>query len=173
MLNQAANFLAFQVGWWACVLGAARGSPWLGPLVMVLLLAFHLRQVPDKSAALRVVLQVGLLGTIVDSGLGYLGVLQFRDSLITSWLCPPWLIAMWMIFATTLRSSLGWLAGRYWAAAVLGGIFGPVSYCAGREFGSLSLGGNVWLAVAALSALWAVLMPFLVWWASVQTGKGK
>ena len=79
-------------------------------------------------------------GAIVDSVLGYLGILLFRDSLIASWLCPPWLIALWLIFATTFQSSLSWLAGRYWIAAVSGGIFGPVSYYAGQALGALTGG---------------------------------
>ena len=73
----------------------------------------------------------------------------------------------------TLQSSLSWLAGRYWIAAVLGGIFGPVSYYAGQEFGSLSLGLKLRMAVATLPVFWAVLMTLLVWWAAVQTGKGQ
>ena len=48
--------------------------------------------------------------------------------------------------------------------------------------GELVRGGGVRLAqpgpqfaggVATLSVLWAVLMPLLVWWAAVQTGKGQ
>ena len=58
-----------------------------------------------------------------------------------------------MIFATTLRSSLSWLAGRYWIAAVLGGIFGPVSYYARQEFGSLSLGLNLRVTVDFVRSL--------------------
>ena len=79
-------------------------------------------------------------GAIVDSVLGYLGILIFRDSLIASWLCPPWLIALWMIFATTFQSSLSWRAGRYWIAAVSGGIFVPVSYYAGQALDALTGG---------------------------------
>ena len=171
MLSKAGNFVVFQVGWFTCVLGAAHHHPWLGPVVVFFLLGLHLWQMPNSLNALCTILWVGLLGCIVDSALGYAGVLVFRDSLIASWLCPPWLIAVWMIFATTLRSSLSWLVGRYSIAAVLGGIFGPLSYYAGQEFGSLSLGLNVGVAVTILSVLWAILMPLLVWWAAMQTGK--
>jgi hypothetical protein len=171
MLSKAGDFVSFQAGWFTCVLQAAHNHPWLGPVVVFFLLGLHLWQEPRSGRAHRIIFWVGMLGAMVDSALGYLGILIFRDSLIASWLCPPWLIAVWMIFATTLQSSLGWLAGRYWTAAVLGGIFGPVSYYAGQKFGSLGLGGNVQLAVATLSVLWAVLMPVLVWWASVQTGE--
>jgi len=143
----------------------------MGPLVVLVLLGLHLWRDPAPMSELHLVLSVGLFGGVIDSVLGFLGVLQFHDSVLATWLCPAWLVAIWMIFSSTLRNSLGWLAGRYWIAAVLGGIFGPVSYYAGQKFGSLGLGGNVQFAVATLSVLWAVLMPVLVWWASVQTGE--
>ena len=38
-LLMVVNFVAFQVGWFACVLGAARGWPLLGPLVALAILA--------------------------------------------------------------------------------------------------------------------------------------
>jgi hypothetical protein len=173
MLNHAANFLAFQVGWWACVLGAAHRAPWLGPLVVLVLLAVHLRPDPAPKTASRIVLSVGLLGFVIDSTLGYAGILRFQDSVIATWLCPLWLMAIWMIFATTLRHSLGWLAGRYAMAALLGAVFGPISYYAGQSLGAVRLGGNVSVALGVLAALWALLMPGLVWWAAVQTGKGQ
>jgi len=84
-------------------------------------------------------------------------------------LCPPWLMALWMIFATTLRSSLSWLAERYWIAALLGELIGPVSYCGGQELGLLSLGNPVQVTLATLSILWGLLLPSLVWWAAKQT----
>jgi hypothetical protein len=35
------NFVAFQTGWFACVLGAANGMPWLGVIVAVLVVGWH------------------------------------------------------------------------------------------------------------------------------------
>ncbi|MFZ0468432.1 MAG: DUF2878 family protein, partial [Thiogranum sp.] len=37
-----ANALAFQLGWFACVLGGANQLPWAGTLVAVLIAAWHL-----------------------------------------------------------------------------------------------------------------------------------
>lgn len=169
MLGKAGNFVAFQLGWCASVLGAAHNRPWLGPLTVSFLLGMHLWQIPHAWHAVRFILGVGLLGATIDSVLGYLGILVFRDSLIAPWLCPPWLIALWVIFATTLQSSLSWLARRYWIAVFLGGLFGPVSYYAGQELGSLSLGNNVQVTLVTLSVLWALLMPCLARWAAKQT----
>lgn len=165
MLSLVGNLLAFQIGWFACVLGAAHDRPWLGPLVVLALVALHLCNAADRWATLRLVLLVGTVGTLIDSLLGHLGILQFRDNLFAGWLCPPWLIALWLIFSTTLQRSLSWLAGRPWTAALLGGVFGPVSYYAGQALGALNLMDNFPVAVTTLSVIWAALFPFLLWWA--------
>jgi len=36
------NFILFQIAWFACVLGAANAMPWLGVLVTVVILIWHL-----------------------------------------------------------------------------------------------------------------------------------
>jgi len=36
------NFVAFQVGWFACVLGGAHQFPWLGTLMVSIIIAVHL-----------------------------------------------------------------------------------------------------------------------------------
>jgi hypothetical protein len=165
MLSRVGNILAFQVGWFAGVLGAAHDRPWLGPLAVLFLLILHLWFAADRWAAFQIVLTVGMIGAAIDSTLGYLGILQFRDSLFLGWFCPPWLIALWVVFATTFRSSLAWLAARPLTAAVLGGLFGPVSYYAGQALGALNLMDNLPVAVTTLSAIWAALFPLLLWWA--------
>jgi hypothetical protein len=164
MLSRTVNFVAFQVGWFASVLGAAYGRPWLGPVVVSVLLAIHLWNVADQWATARLLLTVGLIGFVVDSLLGYAGLLLYRDSPLALWLCPPWLLALWLIFATTLQHSLNWLVGRYGLAAFLGAVFGPVSYYAGQQLGALQLGGSVPVTVSVLAAVWATLLPLLLLW---------
>ena len=172
MPHRLANFLAFQVAWFANVLGAANGRPWLGPLVVLAVLGVHLRHMPDPRFSARIIAVVGLIGVTVDSILGYVGILVYRDSLVAPWACPPWLITLWLALATTLGRSLSWLAGRPGLAAVLGGVFGPVSYYAGRELGALDFGGHPVIGLMTLSVVWAMLFPLLVRIASPVGGKG-
>lgn len=162
MLSRIGNLLAFQIGWFACVLGSAHGRPWLGPVVVLFLLVLHLCHAVNRWKALCLVLMVGTVGTVIDSTLGYVGVLQFRDSPIAGWLCPPWLIALWLIVLTTLQQSLSWLAERPWIAALLGGVFGPISYYGSVALGALMFGSHGLLNVAILSLLWAALLPLLI-----------
>jgi hypothetical protein len=42
MLRLVVNLVAFQIAWFACVLGGAHGLPWLGVGVAALVVALHL-----------------------------------------------------------------------------------------------------------------------------------
>mgnify|MGYP001819991155 CR=1 FL=1 len=155
------NFSAFQLGWFSAVLGAASDMPWLGPLVFVAVLAWHLRiaRRPDLEAGL--VLACGILGTWFDSLLVATGWVTYPAGQFSSVMAPYWIITMWMLFATTLNSSMGWLRGRYLLAAILGAFAGPSSYYAGHR-----LGGIEFLdpepALLMLGIGWALMMPLLL-----------
>jgi len=41
-MRKMINFIAFQVGWFSTVLGAAHGMPWIGVIVVPAALAIHL-----------------------------------------------------------------------------------------------------------------------------------
>jgi hypothetical protein len=41
------NFIAFQAAWFAAVLGAAHGMPWLGVVAVLLALGLHLVLSPE------------------------------------------------------------------------------------------------------------------------------
>ncbi len=112
------NFLAFQVGWFACVVGAANELAALGLLVAVVVLGLHLYLSSAPAAEARLLIIVGVLGGVVDTLQALAGVFYFYNDIAPDWLAPAWLIALWMVFATTLRSSLSWLAGRRRALAL-------------------------------------------------------
>ncbi len=78
-----------------------------------------------------------------------------------------------MAFATTLKSSLGWLEGRYAAAAVAGGIFGPLSYYGGHAVGALRVRGDLVDGLLVLTVLWAILLPGLLWLGAASDLKPK
>lgn len=166
MLNKLVNIVLFQTGWFVSVLGAAHGQPWLGPLAAVPIVGVFMWQSLDRWDALRLVLFVGCVGAVLDSVLGYVGLFLYRENLPAPWVCPPWLFALWLIFATTLRLSLSWLIGRNGLTALLGGIFGPVSYYAGAALGAFSFGNTLVHALAIVGFLRALLLPLLLRFAS-------
>lgn len=168
------NIVAFQLGWFACVLGAARGYPWLGLIVVALSLALHLRLAKDRVGEMRLFVLAGMVGFFLDSAQAAAGTFSFTTVETPtwwnpSWLSPPWMAMLWPNFATTLHTSLGWLAGRYRLAALLGAVGGPLSYYAGAHLGALSFPGELATSLLVIGLVWAVAMPILLW-ASKRSG---
>jgi hypothetical protein len=154
------NFGAFYLGWFACVVGAARGLPFAGPAVVVALIGVHLLLAPHRVSELRLIAAVGALGFLIDSVQAALGVFTFAGQ-PGVWLCPLWLASLWLIFATTLNGSMNWLTGRYAVGAALGAISGPLSYCAAVRIGVIEF-PSVAVSVTALALVWALTVPTLL-----------
>lgn len=110
-------------------------------------------------------LSVGILGTLVDSMLGWAGILGFHGN----WFCPPWLTGLWMVLASTMHYSLSWLNHRLFLGFILGALFGPASYYAGARFGALQLGTDMHTSVLTLSLTWSLILPLLSFLASGRT----
>ena len=56
----AFNLIAFKIGWLACVLGSANDRPWLGTMIALLVVAFHLSRATRPGAELRLVIAAGI-----------------------------------------------------------------------------------------------------------------
>ncbi len=155
------NFIAFEVGWFAAVLGSARGYMWAGVGIAMLVVALHLFMAHQPRHEIKLLLMVMLLGTVWDSALAANGVIQYQNGQLLPSLAPVWIMAVWALFATTLNVALVFLRGRYWLAALFGAIGAPLSFLGGMRLQALQL-PDTWLAVAVLAAGWAVLMPLLM-----------
>ena len=156
------NVLAFQVGWFSCVIGAANGYPMVGPVVASLVVLLHLLLAYQPRTELTLILIAGLAGASFDSLLLQTGWVSYPNGIVLAGLAPYWIIAMWLLFATTLNVSLRWLHRNYIAAALLGLIGGPLSYLGGARLGGLVF-VDATSAMVALAVGWAVMMPLLVW----------
>ena len=155
------NFAAFQLGWFSAVLGAAKGMPWAGPLVIALVLILHFYQAKRPVEEFGLVLVSAFIGTWFDSMLVAFGWVSYPSGQWHAMLAPYWIIAMWMLFATTLNLSLTWLRGRPWLAAVVGAISGPLTYVAGTKLGAMQFLDQQ-AALTALAVGWAIMLPALV-----------
>lgn len=156
------NFVCFQVGWFACALGAARGCPLSGPLVVGVLLILQLPLVPAPGKQARFVLAATLLGWLVDSGLARADVFTFPVGSGFLGFCPLWMAALWANFAGTLHLCLDWLRGRYWLASALGACGGPLAYYAGQRMGAMQFGVDTASSLLVIAVEWALVTPALV-----------
>ncbi len=156
------NFLAFQAGWFSCVLGAAYGYPLIGPVAVLLAVCLHLMMAYQPRKELALVLLAAVIGALFDSLLLRTGWLTYPNGILWAGTAPYWIVAMWLLFATTLNVSLRWLRERYLIAALFGLIGGPMSYYAGAKLGGLTF-INMQAALSALAVGWALITPLLVW----------
>ena len=151
-----------QLGWWACVLAAARGSFWPGPLLVSLLLVVQVGSLPPgarRRAWCRVAL-LGACGTAVDSLLSGLGALALRGSL-SPWLAPTWITALWCQFATVLPAFAP-LRSKPILAALAGAVGGPLAYASGARLGAAGLHPEPWVSLLAVGLVWAVALPAML-----------
>lgn len=155
------NLLAYQAGWWACVLGAGAGDGRIGPAVTAVAVLGHLAITRDRAGEGALVLGAALLGYLMDSGLILLGLVEFPASAALGGPSPLWMVALWAGFATTLNDSLGWLRGRFGLGLLLGACAGPAAYRAGLAFGAIDFPAGQEAALAAIAVEWAVAMPAL------------
>jgi hypothetical protein len=156
------NVVLYQLGWFAAVLLAAAGRPWIAALALVPLLAVHVWLSADPLSEVRLLALAALVGLAWDSAVMATGWQHYDGGQWLPALAPLWVVALWAQFATLLRVSLYWLRGRPVLAAVLGAIGGPIAWAAGARFGAVRF-TDLSAALALQAAGWAALTPALVW----------
>ena len=155
------NLALYQVGWFACVFGAANGRAWAGAGVAMALAAVHLALVRDRAREGRLLVAAAALGLVLDSLHLNLGFFDYPSGTPVAGLAPPWIVALWVQFATLLHFGLRWLSGRYALASVLGFLGGPLSFWGGERIGAIEFASPA--AYLGLAFVWALAMPLLVW----------
>jgi hypothetical protein len=155
-----ANFLAFQIGWFACVLGGAHDLPWVGTGIALVIVAWHLTRAARPKQELLLVLSAAAIGALFDTLLAWLGWLTYSSGTLIAGTAPHWMVALWMLFATTLNLSLAWLKRRLFVAVLFGAIGGPLAYLGGEKLGALNFASPT-AGLIALAIGWALLTPLL------------
>ena len=154
--------VAWQVGWLAAVLGAARDLPLAGPLATIPALGLHLWRFREA----RLPLIAALIGTVADAGLGHAGLVLMRHGGVADGafgaMPPGWMVALWLLLATGLRASFAFLSTKpWWLAALIGALSGPAAYAAGGAWDALRFPAGTWPALLAVSGVYAVALPLL------------
>lgn len=154
------TLLAYELVWFAAVIGAGHGLAWPGVTAAALFAAWRLtasshRQVELGLVGATVLLALALEGAWVAGGLiVYSAPWPLPNA-------PAWLLAIWAAFALTLVPLFGYLHGRPALATLLGAVGGPLAYLGAARAHALQLTTPAWRGVLALSAGWALAMPAL------------
>ena len=156
LLSKRFNVVAFNLIWLGCVVGREQYWWAFAPVLAGYLALLVLRRVFRVS---RFLMLFGL-GVGIDSLLTVLGVFQFGP---TIFFIPLWLVLLWASFTTTLFLSLE-IVGRYkWIAAICGALAFPFNYAVGERLGAVSFSMTDNLTLAALSTIWAIMLPAMFW----------
>lgn len=154
------NIAAYQVAWFACVLGAANQLAWSGTVVAVVVVGWHLQRAADRRSQLKLLGVALVLGLCVDSVLIGSGAVRFATGMLIENTVPHWMLALWLAFATTLTVSLRWLIARPVWAMGFGAVGGPLAYYAGMKFGAMSI-PSPQDGLLLIGVLWALAMALL------------
>lgn len=155
------NFVGFQAAWFACVFMAAKHQPMIGIAVASVVASIYLYLAENRAREISLLAAITLIGATWDSLLTSQQILVFNSGMMSPYLAPTWIIAMWLSFATTINVAFRWLYQRYVLAFVLGAISGPLAYQAGAALGAVSIPDNV-TANIFLAFGWGVLMPLFI-----------
>lgn len=160
------NIIALQSGWFACVLGAAKGMPQLGPIVVLAFTILHLSFSPRRIRDVIVLGVAVIVGIVADGVLLRAGAIAFESGVVGGYLIPLWMMALWLNFATSLNLTLEFLQGRVALAILFGAVGGVAAYVGGNRLGALNMPSGVWAAGWAVALEWAIVTPLLVWLAA-------
>lgn len=152
------EFLAFQVVWLACVLGAAHGSGWIGVVAAAAFAAAIARASAAPWRALAAACVAGALGSGADAAARAFGWIEYRGAPLAGVWAPAWIVALWVSFAATLSSSLAWLRGRAWLSVPFAAVGAPLSYTAAARLDAVELGLPRTTAYAGVGASWVVAL---------------
>jgi hypothetical protein len=157
-MSALVNFMLYEAAWFASILGAANGRPFLGVMVSLLVVSWHLRVSTHRGRELKLVFMTGVIGAAWESILTHQQWVYYESSDPES--VPIWILTLWLAFATTLNQSLSWLKKHLWLSALLGMLGGPLAWLGGMHLGGLTLSDPV-MSLVIIGCGWAVIMPLL------------
>ncbi len=159
--RQLANFAIFEAAWFACILGVAHGRPLWGTAAVVAAIAWHVAISARPAPELALVGALCAIGLAAESAVAMQGHVAYPAGQPVAWLAPYWMVALWGEFAITLNVTLRWLKRKPFLAAMLGAVFGPLSFLGGVRLGGARFVDEA-SALTTLACMWAVLMPLVM-----------
>ncbi|MEM8983885.1 MAG: DUF2878 domain-containing protein [Pseudomonadota bacterium] len=162
------NLLLFKLGWAAAVFSATYGEAWIGAATIAAIAAINLAMAAQPRRELLLLIAAATVGLIWESVLTAQGVLIYAQSPSVP-VAPYWIVAMWILLATTLNVSMRWMKKSPWLALLFGAIGGPLSFIAGEKIGAVVFPQPT-LAIVVISIGWAVLVPAMLRIADIFNG---
>lgn len=152
-----------NIGWFACVLGAARNIHWLSVLVVLMLGVIHLLVIGRARILPAILLMLASLavGLGLDSVLILIGAFEPNRWLMPYPLTTIWLLMLWVNFSLALNESLQRLQDHLLVAGILGSLFGPAAYLAASRLEAIEIATPSYLGLLPICIAWLIAMPLM------------
>ena len=150
----------WQIAWFAAVMPAGKGLPWVGVLAAIPVLVLGAWGRWQSALALcAVALPIGI---VVDAALGLSGVARFPGGLLDGRLSTPWMWLLWLQLALALDLCLSWLRKAWWLPLVFGAVGGALAYRAGVAFGAMEAPAGIPALLLCTALAYLIAMPLLL-----------
>ena len=136
MKHKIVNLAVFKIAWTIVVVSAAAGTPFIGVVAVAAAVAIHLHTCDNVESETRLMLVAAVMGLAWESILVLSGLVSYSSGNLVPGIAPYWIVAMWVLFATTINAGMRWLQRNKVLAAVAGGIGGPMGFFAGAGVGA-------------------------------------
>ncbi|MBT8066928.1 MAG: DUF2878 domain-containing protein [Gammaproteobacteria bacterium] len=155
------NLSLFKAGWLAAVFSAAASLPGVGTAVIGIAALVHIVLSDRPQDELRLLALAAAIGFAWESSLVASGLVSYEAGMILPGFAPYWIVAMWVLFATTINIGMRWLRKSTTIAVLTGAIGGPLSFLAGEKAGAVTF-SDPQTALLVIGIGWALFLPLLV-----------
>jgi hypothetical protein len=164
------NFIGFQVGWFICIMTGNIFSLAFTSLFLLLHFVLLKKYTPRFYFAkevrwLAVFFSIGMVIETFFLNTGVLVTSDTENRFLDLFLPPIWLLCLWLLFGTSMRTSLKLLFEKKWIGYLGSLIFAPASYYAGDVLNvTISIGTPLilYLSIIALAWLCTLWLVFIV-----------
>jgi hypothetical protein len=168
-VRSSINIIGYQIGWFACVLGAVYDMLLAGILLSVFIIFWHIYQAARPRIEFITLSLAGVVGLIWESALVNANLISYNYGMVFDDVAPLWIIMLWLLFATTFNVSLKWLKTRLLMATIFSAVGAPLAFYAGYRLGALDF-TNMLSALMAQAVGYAILVPLLLRFAQNYDG---
>lgn len=155
--QSVALIIWFYLGWFGCIyFGQWQISNWSFVFPFLPMIYLYLSKL-ISTRQLVFLFASSLLGIGFDSAAYFFQLIQFPNQ--TATMIPTWLMAIWFLFATVFPLSHRVFKAKLILAAILGAVFGPLSYYSGEAFQALAFKSNQAIFIYAI--FWGIYFPMM------------
>ena len=159
------NLSLFKAGWLAAVFSAAASLPGVGTAVIAIAALVHVSLSDRPQDELRLLALAAAIGFAWESSLVASGLVTYGSGMLLPGFAPYWIVAMWVLFATTINIGMRWLRKSTTIAVLTGAVGGPLSFLAGEKAGAVTF-SEPQIALFVIGLGWALFLPLLVRYAA-------